>query len=463
MRFFSRPRSAAGVLLGWAVLQLGSVTGLGQPATLPPLARTPEPVRNLRSYSGQFIVALAHGSGSRHLPGLSTNRSLVTLEPTLLTVSCERIKQLLCRELGATAPWEGKIFVVLFPAASDNDPITITCEHLKDGWQYRLEMPDVISPPRFTRTLVQLLLMEMANRTAADRSAEIPLWLAEGMTRQLQATSEKEIILPPPTMGGKGIAVSTSEVNAELGHPLKSAHTLLCAHPPLTFEQLSWATPNQYGGSDGDLYSASAQLFVQELLQLKDGRACLRAMLAELPRHYNWQLAFLRGFHPHFQRPLDTEKWWALRVVRFTGRELEQTWPLNESWEKLNAAVHAPVQLRAGPNDLPMSAEVSLQTVIREWDHPRQTQALQDRVRELSLIRQRVAREAVELTDRYRVVLETFLRDRDKTSLLLLFRKQVAFKRAAEQAVRELDALDAQRLGVRPAARSVAARDPAAR
>jgi hypothetical protein len=104
-----------------------------------------------------------------------------------------------------------------------------------------------------------------------------------------------------------------------------------------------------------------------------------------------------------------------------------------------------------------------LQTVIREWDHPRQTQALQDRVRELSLIRQRVAREAVELTDRYRIVLETFLRDRDKTSLLLLFRKQIAFKRAAEQAVRELDALDAQRLGVRPAARSVAARDPAAR
>jgi hypothetical protein len=160
---------------------------------------------------------------------------------------------------------------------------------------------------------------------------------------------------------------------------------------------------------------------------------------------------------------LDTEKWWALRVTHFTGRKLEQTWALGDSWQKLNQAVLAPVQLRAGTNDLPMSAEVSLQTVIREWDRIRQTQALQDRMRELGLVRQRVAPEVVALADQYRVVLETFLRDRDKSSLLLLFRKKVAHKRAIEQAVKELDTLDSQRLAMRPASSPLAAQGAGAR
>jgi len=52
---------------------------------------------------------------------------------------------------------------------------------------------------------------------------------------------------------------------------------------------------------------------------LENGRACLREMLAQLPAFYNWQFAFLKGFQPWFQRPLDVEKWWALTVVRLPG------------------------------------------------------------------------------------------------------------------------------------------------
>ncbi len=136
----------------------------------------------------------------------------------------------------------------------------------------------------------------------------------------------------------------------------------------MTFEALSWPTEQDLADDAGDLYRGSAQLFVGELLRLPDGRACLQAMLARLPQHHNWQFAFLEAFHTHFQRPLDVEKWWALSLAQASGRDAAQAWPLAESWQKLDQAIHAAVQVRTRTNELPLRAEVSLQTIIREWD-----------------------------------------------------------------------------------------------
>ncbi len=58
---------------------------------------------------------------------------------------------------------------------------------------------------------------------------------------------------------------------------------------------------------------------MHELLGLKNGPAKLRALLAELPAHLNWQTAFFDAFDEDFKRPLDVEKWWALRVVNFAA------------------------------------------------------------------------------------------------------------------------------------------------
>ncbi len=63
-----------------------------------------------RSHSGQFIV---QGRQVTSLPArlvaLSTNRNYIFLEPTILTVSSERVKQIVWRELGLTGAWKGKI------------------------------------------------------------------------------------------------------------------------------------------------------------------------------------------------------------------------------------------------------------------------------------------------------------------------------------------------------------------
>ena len=66
---------------------------------------TASEVASVRSFSEQFIAYAARpGLQSPALLSLATNSDFVQLEPTLATVSCERIKQLLLRELDSTQP-----------------------------------------------------------------------------------------------------------------------------------------------------------------------------------------------------------------------------------------------------------------------------------------------------------------------------------------------------------------------
>ncbi len=361
-----------------------------------------------------------------------------------MPTSCERIKQFVSHELGASAPWRGKIFLALHPAATGDETVTILSEQFKDGWQYRVDLPDLVQRTRYVRAMVEVLLLEMANRNASARSAELPSWLIEGLTRQLLASSEIEIILPPPRKRADNLSFSFTRVDARLEDPLTVAHQTLLARPALTFAELSWPEPGQMAE---DTYGGSAQLFVHSLLHLKDGRTCLRMMLEELPRYYNWQFAFLRAFQAHFQRPLEVEKWWALQLAHFTGRDLAQTWPADQSLQELDQVIRSSVEIRTGTNELPLRAEVPLQTIIREWDPGPQTQALQNKLRELDLLRLRVATNHVALLDDYCQVVRAYLQNRDRTGLVP-FRKKAAQRHAAIEVLQQLDALDARRIAL---------------
>ena len=437
---------------------LGALRGLAdaQPSSIPDLV-------SARSHSGQFVVYAGRSSPPPlSVANLATNQNFFRLEPTLATISCERIKQVLTRELGATAPWRGHIYVVLYPARGAGDTITITSERFKGGWQYRVDFPDVVERSRYVRGVVQVLLLELANRTAETRAAEIPLWLIEGFSQLLLASNEVEIILPPPRGKANGLNFRATLVNARKESLLEQAQKKLRGRPPLSFENLSWPAEDELSGDTGDLYSGSAQLFVGELLRLPDGRACLRAMLAQLPQNYNWQFAFLRAFHACFERPLDVEKWWALSLARTTGRDLAQTWSLEESWQKLDQAIHSAVQVRTGANELPLHADLKLQTVIREWDSVRQTQALSSTLRELGLLRLRIAQEFVGLVQDYCQALETYLQRRDHTGSVIPFTRKAGRRRAVEAAVQQLDALDARREALRLIPRPITTNQPPA-
>jgi hypothetical protein len=318
-----------------------------------------------------------------------------------------------------------------------------------------MDLPEVVERSRFVRAMVQVLLLELANRNSGERTAEIPIWLIEGLSQQLLFSSEVQIILPPPTTPVNGVMLTRAYTNAPRADPLETAHRLLTASTPLTFDQLSWPTEDQLSGEAAQVYACSAQLFVHNLLRLEDGRASMGTMLTRLPEFYNWQLAFLRAFHSHFQRPLDIEKWWALQLVHFTGRELAQTWSPAESWQKLDETLRWPVDARAATNEPSQQVETSLQTIIRQWDRPRQAQALKDKVRELEMLRLRVAPEFVGVVEDYRRVLEAYLQELPKARFTLVGGKKTGPGPAAEQAIKQLDALDLRRQALRPAPAAV--------
>jgi hypothetical protein len=410
---------------------------------------------SVRSHSGQFIVYAGRFSATPSpASGLATNQDVVRLEPTLVTVSCERIKQALMRELGVNAPWRGTVYVVLYPARSTDEAITICSERFNNGWQYRIEFPDLVERSRYVRAIVQVLLIEMANRTVPARSAEIPLWLVEGLAQLLVSSSEVDLIMAPPRAKANGLSFSATTVDSRLQTLRQQAQKQLHGRPPLTFENLSWPGEDPSSGDAGNLYRGSAQLFVGELLRLPDGRGCLQAMLVQLPQHYNWQFAFLSAFSAFFARPLDVEKWWALSVAQVTGRDIAPTWTREESWQKLTQAIYSAVQVRFGTNELPLHAEITLQTVIREWDSVRQTQALYSTMHELWLLRLHIDQEFVGLVQDYYQALEAYLLQRDHAGSFLST-KNAGRRRAAEAAIQQLDALDSRREALRPAAKPI--------
>ncbi|HEX3890916.1 MAG TPA: hypothetical protein VHX90_08705 [Verrucomicrobiae bacterium] len=403
------------------------------------------------STSGQFIV-----TGGRQIsllarmPSVANNASLVRLEPALLAVSAERLKESLRRRLGIgqSAPWSGKIFLALHPARSTGENVTVISTHFGNGWDYRVELPDVVSRTRLTRALTGVLLLEFANRTAQSRSAEIPAWLTDGLSQQLSAAGSPENILslPSKTVNDIPVARLTNDTSG-IDDPLASARQILKNSPALTFEQLSWPDDNQISGADGGVYRASAQLFVSSLLALKDGPAQLCEMLQNLPRFYNWQTAFQNAFAENFSTPLDVEKWWALQVVGFAAREPDPMWTPEISRENLDGILSVPVEMRSASNTLPMRAEVSLQAVIRNFDSAQQAPILQTKLRDLELAQFHMAPPLSALADAYRRALSGYLEKDSDVSPAANFRntRTPSKKSSAGETLKKLDALDAQR------------------
>jgi len=385
------------------------------------------------------------------LPEIAGDTNLVRLEPALLSVSAERIKQSLRRQLGISpdAPWRGRIYLVLHPAQSPDEDVTIVSRFSAGGWNYAVQLPDVLSQSRYLRALTGVLLLEMANRNApAGRSAEIPAWLTDGL-----AQVPPEAVLPDPILSAPAKLVNGLPVNRTVAvergvDPLADARRTLRDRGTLTFGQLSWPAEAQAAGEDGGVFGANAQVFVSELLSLKQGAACLRAMLADLGGCYNWQMAFEAAFHEYFPQPLDVEKWWALQVVTFVAHEPGPRWTPAVSRGRLDEVLSVPVEIWTASNTLPAHAEISLQAVLRNFQPPRRTEILQTRLRDLELCQLRMAPSLVGLTVGYRRALADFLGQRAEPVASRPLGKHPSTKVKSgdvRATLQRLDALDARR------------------
>jgi hypothetical protein len=404
-----------------------------------------------RSISGQFVImGLAGPSQLSRLPANAADTNLVRLEPALLTVSAERIKESLARELEIKpgSPWRGKIFLALQPAQSLDEPVTIVSRATASGWEYQVQLPDVLPQTRFVRALTGVLLLEFANRNANEHPAEIPAWLTDGFSQRLLADDLTQMVLSSPDKIINGLPQNRTVETQNHPDPLADARRVLQNNSALTFGQLSWPDDAQMNGDDGGVYRASAQVFVGALLGLKNGPDHLRAMLANLPGCYNWQTAFQNAFAENFPRPLDLEKWWALQIVSFAAHNLGPHWTPAISRGQLDAILSVPVEIRSASNALPERAEISLQAVLRNCDPQQQATILQAKLRDLQIAQFRLAPSLAALSAGYQRVLADFLGESKSAALLTaqtVRSSAASHKISASAALKRLDELDAQR------------------
>jgi len=350
------------------------------------------------SRSGQFTVQGL--PSSRSLPGLAppSDATYVRVDATLFCISAENIKQALLSELEMTDRWQSSITVSLHPVQRDGEEIVIASVRSRDGWSYRMRVPESVDKGRLTKALVEVLLLEMAQRTAGERRLELPPWLAPGLSAHLEANAAAPLIVEPETFTNRRRKLEESV--AVTRETLRSAGGL-------TLDDLNWPTER----TAPTAYEASAHLFVRELLR-KGGGVPFGNMLSRLRDHYNWQTAFLQAFG--FQSLREVDKWWTLRLVQFAGRDSLSIWSTGEVNGQLMDILSTTVHVRRATNELPVATQVPLDRVLQEWDFARQQTVLGQKLMQLDALRLRAPTNFLGVVVGYRRQLSDYVARRQR-------------------------------------------------
>jgi hypothetical protein len=378
------------------------------------------------SRSGQFAIhGLPSPGGASTSLKPSSDTSSARLDPALLSFAAENTKQALLATLGLTDRWQGRITISLQPVSKDNEEILIAAVHYSNGWQYQMRIPEQVDKARLTKALVEALLLEIAHRNSDERRLELPPWLVPGLGAYLTATAPTPLIVEPESL-------TTRKQRMDSG--LKQMRERLRKSGGLTLDQLNWPDSS----TDPAQYEASAHLFVHELLR-KDGGVFLSTMLARLPDHLNWQTAFLRAFN--FRSLREVDKWWALQLVQFAGRETRGIWSPAEIRAHLDEILATPIEVRHDRDQLPMTVEAPLQQILEEWEFNRQAPILRQKLNRLEALGLRASGLTYELVRDYHRALAEYL---DRRNRLRSEKSRAAMVAVADTIIR-LNQLDLKR------------------
>ena len=428
-------------LLLWLVAMLC----LGLSATAQPL---PVGNRTAHSRSGQFTVSGPPlPSALPETLARSPATNWVRLQPALLAMTCERIKDALLLRLGAADAWKGKVVILLHPVRRLDDPVQVSQTHYQDGWSYRLDMPDAISSERLVEVIVQVLVVEWANRRTAATLADIPRWLTDGFAQTLLHDTTLNLILQPPSAKEDSLLLSRSSMRGRRPPPLAAARAYFATHEPLDFESLSWPTPFRSGTPEALTFQHSAEFLVNELLRLRDGGAAFARMLDSLGACRNWQTAFQQGFSPHFARMLDVDKWFALETAHFLQRGDGLTWRPAESLRQMDAVLSVTWQTPTPTNASASRRTMSLAAYLGQVTPREQEEIVEPRARQLAALVTRVSPSLAPLAREYLKLLEAHARELQRglhgTPSQRL--NTYSFNQVTRKLVTRLETLDAQR------------------
>lgn len=383
-----------------------------------------------RSLSEQFVV---HGPKASPMRRFQSER--VPLDSALAAVSCERIKQALLGEISGVERGrinfqnqsEGKIYVVLHPQITQ--PVVITPIPRAGTLNYRIDLPNQIEARRLIDAVTETVLLEIVNRHSSDQFTQIPRWLSQGLSAQVQMVASETLVLEQHLP----ITRVKQQVN-----PIAQIRRSVTNVAALTFDELSW--PEALSPEKTASYRQSAQLFVAELARLKNGHASLRQMLDGLPNHPRWQVAFMQAFEPHFKQLVDVEKWWERTLVNLKGGGAGGRLSREQSLARIEAALQVPVQIIRDYGATSKRNHVTLQEIVSSWEPREQKPALRKVVSQLHILKSQGQPEMVPLLDEYRAVLENYLENHERNLLgRLLYRGNLEDLRERTRA--QLDSL----------------------
>ncbi|MBI5802785.1 MAG: hypothetical protein HZA92_18940 [Verrucomicrobia bacterium] len=433
-----------GLVMGWTVACLSAQ----------PLVPS-QGLMVLHSRSDQFVVLGALPGSALGPPSLSlieTNH--LQMDPTLLVLTCERVKTVLLHELGLSDTWSGRIQINVRGGLRPTEPVVIESHWNPGGWRYQIVVPGQLERTRLMRALTRALLLEVANRgNTSQRPAEIPLWLEEGLAKHLLALHGDSLIPEIRTLTSV-MQAAHPDVFTEARRQLRGRHLV-------SFADLCMARPDQFNAEQWEAFRCTAQLLVAELLYLPEGRACLQGFLRQLPGYLNSQIALLRGYAPHFQTMLDAEKWWAVVWMNFTGRERLMRFSVDHGLRQIEEILAPAIAVRLGTNAVPGRKELPLREVIANTDFAQHEQAVALATQQLQLLQVTAPVELARLISDHRQALLTYLRRRTEYSSKTSSKGADA-KLATKEVLERLDMLEVIRLDI-VRLDAAAAADPAGR
>ncbi len=395
-----RPTPSAAWRWGLAVMVALAASLLAHAITspLPPQAVT------ATSRSGQFIVhgrdSVPPASGGALRPVGDDEQ--ISLRPEVLTVMCDRIRELVQQRLGTDDRGGSRVHLYLRRRHAVEGRLNIIPQTIREGWQYHLELPDTVEWPRLVRALIEVVLLDQVNRgNTTDHCVLPPFWLTEGLTELLMNEFGRDLVLESQT---------TLNRSARRPDPLAPVRAVLAGRNPLGFSDLGLVSLEQLTDPARFAYfRASAALLVAELLQDRPGKALLRAFLQQMPQHLNWQTAFLRASNGRFQTLLDVEKWWAVSAANVLSRDPSLLWPRAQVLAELRLILTETADVRSATNSPSARRTVALSEVVRTWEFAAQRDVLRRKANQLQLLSVHTPRDLLPLVSECYRTLDSYL------------------------------------------------------
>lgn len=364
------------------------------------------------SHSGQFLVQSRGPKLPPPTPSLNRvgTNGLVTLRADLLAVTAERVKQAVDRRLDVQDGWRSRIYIQMRDAKRMEGRLSIRAEAGRDGWQFFVPVPDQIEWPRLIRTLVEVVLLERANRhNPGGECALVPLWLTEGLYQLILAEEGRDLVAEAATV------LNRSRLKPDSLSPTRA---LLRGKEPMPFSELSLLTFDQLTEpARFQEFQATVTLLTYEFVRSAWGQGVLRRFLAEIPQCLNWQTALLRASGGGFQSLLDVEKWWAVSATDTLTTDPNQRWPRERILQRLEELRFETTEVRVDTNSPAVPKVVPLTELLVKWDYETQRQVLNRKVTQWRMLAMRAAPELAPLCGEYAKVVADYVRARDRAGL----------------------------------------------